>query len=73
VHTDFSLTGVVADCSRIGDALTSCLQHPLEQFVFIFEEATATEDITFGEREGSRCDALWCDVWKDVISRPRLR
>ena len=73
MNTDFFLTRVVADFSRIGDASTSCLKHPLEQFVFIFEEAIATEDIAFGEREGSRFNALWCDVWKDVTSRPRLR
>ena len=73
MNADFFLTGVAADFSRIGDALTSCLKHPLEQFVFIFEEATATEDIAFGEREGSRFYALWCDVWKAVTSRPRLR
>ena len=73
MNADFFLVGVAADFSRIGDALTSCLKHPLEQFVFIFEEATATEDIAFGESEGSRFDALWGDVWKDVTSRPRLR
>ena len=73
MNADFFLMGVVADFSRIGDASTSCLKHPLEQLVFIFEEATATEDIAFGERVGSRFDDLWCDVWKDVTSRPRLR
>ena len=73
MNADFFLAGVAADFSRIGDALTSCLKHPFEQFVFIFEQATATEDIAFGEREGSRFYALWRDVWKDVASRPRLR
>jgi hypothetical protein len=73
VNADFFLTGVAADFSWIGDALTSRLKHPLEYFVFIFEEAITTEDIAFGEGEGSRLYALWCDVWKAVASRPRLR
>ena len=73
MDADFFLAGVAADFSRIGDALTSCLKHPLEQFVFVFEEATAAVDIAFGEREGSRFSTPWCDVWKDVTSRPRLR
>jgi hypothetical protein len=30
VNADFFLTGVAADFSWIGDALTSCLKHPLE-------------------------------------------
>ena len=58
MNADFFLTGVVADFSRIGDALTSCLKHPLEEFVFIFEVATATEDIAFGEWPGRRFSAL---------------
>ena len=73
MNADFFLTGVAADFSRIGDASTSCLKHPLEQFVFIFEEATTTVDVAFGEREGSRFYTLWCNVWKAVTSRPRLR
>lgn len=73
MNADFFPTGIVADFSRIGDALTSCLKHPLEQFIFIFEQATAAEDVAFGEREGSRFYTLWCDDWKDITSRPRLR
>ena len=73
MNADFFLMGVVADFSRIGDASTPCLKHPLKQFVFIFEEATAAVDVAFGIRDGSRFYTLWGDVWKDVTSRPRLR
>ena len=72
VNAHFFLMGVAADFSRIGDAFAPCFKHPLEQLVFIFEEATSTEDITPGKREWGCFDAQWGDFWKDVTSRPRL-
>ena len=72
VNALFFLAGVAADCSRIGDAFTPCLLHPLEQFVFIFEKAAPAENIALGESKRGRFDVVWGDVWKRATSRPRL-
>jgi hypothetical protein len=51
VNAHFFLMRVVVDFSRVRDAFASRLKHPIEQFVFIFEETASAEDIAPDERE----------------------
>jgi hypothetical protein len=65
-------SGIILEKILKGENFAPCLQHPLEQFVFIFEKAAPAENIALGERKRGRFDVVWGDVWKRVTSRPWL-
>jgi hypothetical protein len=64
VDAHLFLLSIPADRSRIGDAFALGLQHPFEQFICIFEEATPAKDIALGERKQGGFEVVWGNIWK---------